>query len=141
MKIDAKLLQSNTVEKLRRHYEIQNAFTKNQSQTNFIVEHFRVVFEMKFHEYHDKKQFLMKHKCTVFLFCIFNFLNLQINEITLIFQRIFDHVFFALQFVDNSIKIEMIEKFKNIKIQNEIIVNAIKLNKKFFVFLFINYYV
>ena len=141
IKINVKLLQSNTVEKLRRHYEIQSIFTENQSQTNFIIEHCRVVFEIKFHKYHDEKQFLMKHKYTVFLFCIFNFLNLQINEITFMFQRIFDHVSFASQFVDNSVKIKVTKKFKNIKIQNEIIVNTIKLNKLFFVFLFINYYI
>ena len=136
MKIDAKLLQSDTVEKLRRHYKIQNAFTENQSQTNFIVEHCRVVFEIKFHEYHDEKQFFMKHKCTIFSFCIFNFLDSQINDVTFMFQKIFDYVFFTAQFVDDSIKIEIADKLKNLKIQNEILMNIMKLNKKFFVFFF-----
>ena len=136
MKIDAKLLQSDTVEKLRRHYKIQNAFTENQSQTNFIVEYCRVVFEIKFHEYHDEKQFFIKHKCSIFSFCIFNFLDSQINDATFMFQKIFNYVFFIAQFVDDSVKIKIVNKLKNFKIRNEIMINIMKLNKIFFVFFY-----
>ena len=41
------------------------------------------------------------------------------------FQKIFDYVFFVAQFVDDSVKIEIADKLKNFKIQNEIIMNIV----------------
>ena len=125
---------------LRKHYEMQNAFTKNQQQTDSIVEHCKKILDMKFHEYHEKKQILIKHRCSMFSNCIFSFLNSQMNDAVFMLQKIIDHIFLTAEYADDSKMIKMINKFQSLKTGEKFIIDTMKLSKTFLILLFVNYY-
>ena len=125
---------------LRRHYEMQNAFTENQQQTDPIVEHCRKILDMKFHEYHEKKQILIKHRCSVLSNCTLSFLNSQMNDAVFMLQKIIDHILLTTEYVDDPKMIEMVNKLQNLKTGEGFIVDTMKLNKIFLTLLFANYY-
>ena len=100
---------------LKKHYQIQNVFIENRMQIDSFVKHCRIVFEMKFHEFHETKKLLFKYKCSIFSNCTLNFLNSQMNGAVFMFQKIFEYVFLIFKFFDDLNITEMADKLKNVK--------------------------
>jgi hypothetical protein len=124
---------------LRRHYEIQNVFTKNQNQIDLVVKHARVVFDMQRSRTHDQIDVLKKHVSFVLLNCKLFFLNSQMNETAFMLQRTLDRISLAFELEDNQAAVSVVKKLKSVQTFDEIIVDTMSLNKTYLALLFLNY--
>jgi hypothetical protein len=124
---------------LRKHYEIQNVFTKNQNQIDLVIKHARVVFDMQRSRTHDQIDVLKKHVSFVLFNCKLFFLNSQMNETAFMLQCTFNQISLAFELEDNQAAMSVVKKLKSVQTFDEIIVNTMNLDKTYLVLLFFNY--
>jgi hypothetical protein len=124
---------------LRRHYEIQNVFTKSQNQIDFVIKHARVVLDMQRSRTHNQIDVLKKHVSFVLFNCKLFFLNSQMNETAFMLQCTFDRISLVLELENNQVAVNVVKKLKSVQTFDEIIVDTMNLNKTYFALLFLNY--
>lgn len=77
---------------LKRHYNIQNAFTGSNAQTSSMVELSRSVLKMVEMGYHGQAKILPKFRCSLLPNCRVNFLDSQITRAVWMLQRAHERV-------------------------------------------------
>jgi hypothetical protein len=134
------LLQSKTINDIKRYFDIQTAFTEFVHQTESHIESCKLVLEMKNVDKHDHAQILNLSVCIILSECTQFFLNNQVNEAVFMLQRSCEKFLLNFERVKNSKLIDVVVKLKSVQTYEDIIVDIMRFEKIYISLLFFAVY-